>query len=304
MGLALPVGLASVPAAAAGVALHVQVAQDACPNAALLRQQLAPLVGGDVALTIGTETGEDGSRHASVDDGDEHYAVEIDGLRRELDDPARNCVERARIAAVFIALNLRPASAAPVVTEVAPEPPAPLPDEPERARLGLQLFGEAAYSGEIGGAAPGAGAGVWLAHGSLHFAVSVAMLAATEVGLASTGGIDGSVELARFPLTLSASYLWRAGPFELGPALGLSADFVRLRGVGVPRPQTELRFSPGALAAAEVHLRLTSALLGVLRAGLTAFPRAYALRVEPAGQLARTPRLWLSASLGIEWQLH
>jgi hypothetical protein len=303
-------GVAALPARAQTGApdVQVQLAQDACPSPALLRQKLQPLLGEDAALAIEAAPGDrEGAVHASLRDLGDRYAIEVEGLSREVGDGARDCIERARVAAVFIALNVKPPpAAAPSPSEPAePEPPEPAPEHGEQAvRWGVRLSGEAAYAAAIDGGAFGAGAGVWLGLGALRLEAGAGALSPAEVQLDARPDIRGSVALTRIPLTASASYLLRAGPLAFGPALGLVLDLLRLRGERVERPQTELRVNPGAFAAADAHLRLTPALSTTLRVALSAFPRAYDLSVDPEGRLARTPRLWLSASLGLAWQVN
>jgi hypothetical protein len=77
-----------------------------------------------------------------------------------------------------------------------------------------------------------------------------------------------------------------------------------MRGLSLERPQTELRVNPGLALAADFGLRLSSRVVVRLRAHGTGFARAYDLRVEPLGRQARTPRLWLGASLGLDLRLH
>lgn len=310
LGTVLLCGLtaAGAQAQAGATAVHVELDPDACPGAALLRQKLQPLLGDDVELVIeSAPAGDAGSARASVRDFGAAYAVEVGELRREVGDGARDCVERARVAAVFIALNVKPP---PAAEEPPPEPSEPEPPEPEpaadeqRTRWGVRLSGEAAYAVAIDRSAFGASAALWLGLGALRLDAGVGGLSPAQVELDARAGVQGSVALMRIPLTASASYLWRAGPLAFGPALGLAVDLLRLRGEGVERPQTELRVNPGGFAAADAHLRLTPALSTVLRVALAAFPRAYDLSVDPEGRFARTPRLWLSASLGIAWQVH
>jgi hypothetical protein len=301
-------GLAAVPGRAQTAApdVQVQLADDACPSPALLREKLQSLLGEDAALAIGAAPGDrEGAVHASLRDLGDRYAIEVEGSRREVGDGARDCVERARVAAVFIALNANP-PAEPAASEPAePEPPEPASEHGEQAmRWGVRLSGEAAYAAAIDRGAFGAAAGVWLGLGALRLDASAGALSPAEVQLDARPDIRGSVALMRIPLTASASYLLRAGPLAFGPALGLALDLLRLRGQGVERPQTELRVNPGAFAAVDADLRLTPALSTTLRVALSAFPRAYDLSVDPDGRLARTPRLWLSASLGLAWQVN
>jgi hypothetical protein len=299
----------AVPARAQGADLRVSVADGACPDADLLARALAPVLG-DARLAFDAGAPEQAAAaaarsHAQVTDLGDRYRVAIDGVEREIEDPARDCLERARVAAVFIALNRHEAPSpapTPPAREPAPAKESAPADEPERTRFGVQLFGAGAYAPETSGGAPGGGAGMWLADGAWRLELSTGVLAATSVDLKAAHGVSGAVALTRVPSTLSASYLLRAGLFRFGPTLGFALDMLRLHGMRVPEPQTALRANPGALAALDAHARLGATWLALLRFSLSAFPRAYALAVDEAGQLGRTPRLWLAATLGIEWE--
>jgi hypothetical protein len=102
--------------------LHVEVAVGACPDARQLRAALAPVLERDVTIVV-EPTGA-AARRARVIDRGERYAIEIDGAHREVEDPRRDCVERARVASVFIALNMQePMQPAPVSTPATSDPP-------------------------------------------------------------------------------------------------------------------------------------------------------------------------------------
>jgi hypothetical protein len=295
--------------------LTVYVAPAACPNAALLRAQLTPLVPGQVELSFdgGERRGPLQPGQARVRDLGEAYAIEAPGAQREVEDSIRDCLERARVAAVFIALNVKPIPkpepAPPPEPEAEPEPePEPEPEaepeaEPDGTRFGLLLFGGLGYAGEIERVAPGGGFGAFVVRDDWRFLVSAALLAPAEFELAESGGERGSVELWRMPASVSAGYRLRAGPFEVGPALGLAVDVLRLRGQGVDDPQTELRANPGFLLAADLHLPFTRRLSASLRLGLSWFPRAYDLSLEPGGRVGQTPRLWFGGHLGLGFEL-
>jgi hypothetical protein len=307
--------LAHAPAHAEARRLRLSVAEGACPSAALLQQQLAPLLQRDVTLEFGPAAEGAASGRVTVEDYGESYAIDVDGRSREVDDPARDCLERARVAAVFIALNARnpPPQPEPVPEPEDPEPEDPEPEDPEepdlppdpnRVQIIAALFGAASYATSLDGAAPGGGAAVWVGQRGLRFGFSAALLASAELPLGpNADGVRGSVKLTRLPLALSASYLLEAGPFAIGPVLGLGIDLLRLRGSGVIDPQTELRANPGALLGVDTLCHFSPALLGVLRLSFSVFPRAYDLSVEPAGRLGTTPQLWLGAILGLGWQI-
>jgi hypothetical protein len=276
--------------------LHVRVELLAsCPSAKLLREQLAVLLPAGTRLAVNTDAPAAGALAASLRDQGSSFSVTADGVEREVDDPARDCVERARVAAVFIALNVQPKLSAAQAAE----------GEDEDAAGGwgveLELFAAAAYASEIDRMAPGAGVGVWFARESWRLAFHAAVLAPADVGLEAAPGVSGDVGLLRVPLVGSAAYLFAADTVEIGPALGLELDVLRMRGQGVERPETELRLNPGAMVGAVMRARLSHAFSALLRLSLSAFPRAYELTVDPSGQLGATPRLWLGAALGVGW---
>jgi hypothetical protein len=285
--------------------LRLEVTGGGCPDVQLIEQKLAPLLGGDAELVFDGDASDLPPR-AVVEDLGGSYSVAIDGRERNVADPARDCIERARVASVFIALNVR-AAAEPEPAEEEEEEEeededAPPPDP--GPRLGVRLLGEATYATEIEHGAFGAAAGAWLGLDALELALVVGALSTADIELAARDGIAGSVELTRFPLSASASYLLRAGPLSFGPALGVGFDLLHLRGVGVARPQTELRLNPGALVAADLHVQMATGLSLFMRFALNAFPRAYDLSVDPEGRFAGTPQLWLSGNLGLDVRLY
>jgi hypothetical protein len=308
--------------------MHLDIEGDGCPDAALVEQALVPLIGGDAEISA--DSG--GTVRASVRDLGERYRVEVGAVAREFDDSAHDCRERARVAAVFITLNRKEAQAAPKPPAPSPqparpqpktepkpeaepdddgepepelEPPAPTPfeDRADVVHYGIQLFGAAAFAPDPSKLAPGGGGGSWLTTGAFRFEVSAGVLAPADIDLRSRSSVSGSVSLLRVPASASASYLLRAGAFRFGPALGLALDVLQMSGKDLPDPQRALRVNPGGLVALDAHARLGREWLGLLRLSLSAFPRAYDLAVDRAGKLGSTPRLWLGATLGFEYQI-
>jgi hypothetical protein len=97
-------------------------------------------------------------------------------------------------------------------------------------------------------------------------------------------------------------YLFAAGRFGLGPAVGMAVDVLRVAGEDVERAQTAVRASFGGFAALEARARLGAELEAVLRLNVRAFPKAYTLAVPPEGALGETPKLWLGANIGLGWR--
>lgn len=281
--------------------LHLEVAAGACPDAGQLEQALAPVLEPSVVLVL--EATASTTRRARVSDGGDAYAIEIDGERREVTDTRRDCVERARVAAVFIALNMQATKPEPP-KEPEPDEPEPEPEEPEPPPLapgvGASLFALGEHATDAERTAFGAGASVFYAGAPFRFELSAAVLAPIELELTPRDDVRGRVDLMRVPLALTASYLLRLGDIELGPLLGLALDVLHMKGQGVERPQSELRLSAGVVLGAAAHLWITRHIGLLFHAQMRAFPRAYRLAVEPTGALGETPRVWLGAQLGAQ----
>lgn len=283
----------------------VEVAEGACPDATQLEQALQPLL--EQGVTLVFEATASTTRRASVLDSGEQYAIEIDGERREVEDARRDCVERARVAAVFIALNMQAPAAQPAPPEPEPEPePEAEPGAPEAPPLppglGASLFVLGEHSTDAARTTLGAGASIFYVHAPFRFELGAGVLAPIELELDPRDDIRGRARLLRVPLAITASYLLRLSPFELGPTLGLAIDVLHIKGEGegIERPQTELRLSPGLLAGADLHLWISRYVGLVLKLQMRAFPMVYRFEVEPAGRLGEAPRLWLSGQLGAE----
>jgi hypothetical protein len=282
----------ALPARADDRILHVKLAEGACPEPDALQDEIESLLEADV------EVGDELQREPDVvvSDLGDRYAVEIGSQRRLYLDPARDCKERARVVAVFVALNAKPTAAAASAAS-AREPPlaaAPL-------RVGMEAAATGAYAAER--ASPGAALGLWLELGSLRLAFDFGAALAQPVTLARDDGRGlGSVDLIRVPLTWTASYLFELGAFAFGPALGVGLDLLHLRGNAPLRAQSGLRANLGGVGAVDARVRLSSNLAVMLRFGLSVFPRVYELAVEPVGSGGETPRRWWGAQLAIAWR--
>jgi hypothetical protein len=303
---------------------------DGCPSAAQVRDMLAPLVAGTRLLIAPEQAGEAPSEAARVRDLGGDYVIELRGAQRQHHDAAADCAERARVAAVFIALNLpgRAVSGASSPAELAqdaassgepvPErsptlgaaPPA-VPVEPaeqsangagpagERPfQLGVSALALLAFAPELQGVAPGGSAALWMRWRLFRLELSGAASAKRELPV-SPAAPGGSAAIWRFPLALSASMLWRISRFELGPSLGVALDLLRARAERVERSELALRANVGGQLAALGQLLLTERLALQLSISGSFFPRSYELRIEPAPRHADTPRVWLAAQLGL-----
>ena len=286
----------------------------------MLEQALAPLVGGDAQHPRAAAA----RARASVRDLGERYRVEVGAVAREFDDSARDCRERARVAAVFIALNRKKAQAAP-------RPPNPRRSRaeaaaPNRSEAGRRRAGTGARADRPPTPFEGSRRRRALRHavvrrGRVRAGAEQARARRRRSRVAArrrTSASSSAPARSRRPTSicnaerrerrgraaarcrraLSASYLLRAGRVSLRARARLRARRAAPARQDLPDPQTALRLNPGGLAALDAHARLGSAWLALLRLSLSAFPRAYDLAVDRPGSWA-DPRLWLGATLGI-----
>lgn len=304
---------------------QVRIEADGCPSAHEVETMLAPLLGASFGLSDRPASSDDVLRVAVRDLGVD-YSVELPGGQRSYRDPTRDCQERARVAAVFLALNLQaqqptqPVSQAQEVAASAVQPTNPqsaTKSEAERAvestsplrlplevasydrpSLGVGLYGTFALAPARAAVAGGGSFTFWARLARFQLQLRGAVLSRVKLHL-SPRAPGGTAWLARIPLVLEASYVLHRSRYELLPTLGIVLDVLRVRGAGLDRSVHALRSNVGLDVGAQGTLWLGA------RVGLSValhgswFPRAYALRVEPDARIARTPRGWLASQLGI-----
>lgn len=289
----------ALPAAAEGERRLGLRVQGACPSRKLVASELSPLLRGYALDEASSEL------TADVEDLGESYRISVAGASREVRDPARQCLERARVAGVFVALNLpspEPPPAA-VARTLAPRPEVPEVAPPSRAAAALELrpFADVAVAPGAGAASTGLGLGASLRVGA--WAITLLGAATTSTTPYQPNGVPPRFELRRFPF--AALVGWEASlgmlgvGFELGPAL----DLLRFDGKAVPRPDQALRVNPGARLDVVLRVRANRHLAAELLPVVSWFPRTYLVGVEPSQLLAETPRFWLGVSLGLSYQV-
>ncbi len=223
-------------------------------------------------------------------------------------DAARDCTERARVAAVFVALAMNPPSLEP------PRPPPPTPPpaiqqpqpppapEPERSWLSVGIA--ARVDGAVGGggdATSGATAGgeldVAFGKGSFGIEASAGVVTSTQNPIGSV-----QVTQQRFPCSLSATFRRRASAhLEIGADLGAALTPFTLHGQGLDMTLPVTRFDAGARLALELRVaRPTLAPFANLH--VEYFPRTYEIAVAPLGNIGTTAPLQIGLSLGVAFQ--
>ena len=250
---------------------------------------------------------------ANVEDLGKSYKIAVGSASREVHDPARKCLERARVAAVFLALNLPSFGVAEPEPAPPPRPkpePSPTKDEGEKREAPLvrdaQVFELRPFV--LAEAASGAGVtstGVGLG-ASLRFgAVAVSLLGAvtTPTTPYQPTGQAPRFELQRVPFSVLLGWEANLGMLGLGAEAGPAVDVLRFSGKSVPNPERALRANLGARLNAVVRVRASRRLAAELVPVVSWFPRSYLVQVEPSHLLAETPHLWLGVTLGLSYQI-
>jgi hypothetical protein len=270
-----------------------------CPSAEQVSATLAPLLG---SLAPGRLV-EGATR---VDDLGDRFDVAAAGQTRQYVDAARDCSERARVAAVFIALALNP-PAAPTVPRVDARP---LAERPASEAIGSPWWARLALGGRIdqsptaeGRSSPpvslGGELGAVFGKRALGVAVAAGVLAPTVV---SFGAVP--VREQRFPFRVAAALRHKiVGPFELAGDLGVSFALLRLRGEDLDTIEPATRLDVGGRAGVELSLSSpASSWAPFVALHLEYFPRPYEFEVGPLGRVGSTNHLWVGASAGLAWQ--
>jgi len=274
-----------------------------CPAAERVQRQLMPLLV-DTSVFVGPRST---AETVWVADAGEEFRVKVRDVERVIANPVRDCEERARIAAVLVALVVDPPlpaadSGAPEL-ELPPAPPAssppPAPSEP---------WSWAAMAGATVALAPGSeGSRTWgagpLVRGQLGQRGWDLALTAAFVSPVSLDLENGGVRLTRAPLDLSGSLSWGGSELRGVLGAGLAGDLLHLEGTGVAQAQSSLRFDVGLRAHVGVRFRFGAKVWGVTEVSGTYFPRPYEFEVPPHGVVGHTPAYWLGAAIGVQFEI-
>jgi hypothetical protein len=247
---------------------------------------------------------------ASVSDRGAEYVVAARGRSKTYPDPDRNCAQRARIAAAFVALVLEPDSP-PTGTERA-APPVPLvaaasentlrasarPSEPPWARLdGLGAFELSGPSGlgALGLALElGAGRGAWGAWAACSWINGATMPLAVP---------GESVRIERFPCAIGLAARLVRPILEADLKVGAALGAMRASGQGFATTYSSERLEVGVRLAldAALHVSPRAHLLPLVGLEVTYYPVPYQLVGTPRGIVASTPTVWAGVTAGLRW---
>jgi hypothetical protein len=273
-----------------------------------------------------------------IDRGDS-YVVDVGGRTKVYADGSRNCRERARVSAAFIALALAPETATasspgsssgsssssppseppetppstaptappPPTATSAPPPPSPkatgpsAPPDPPWARFDVRAaFEDAPELGATGGGGMVRASFGWKAIGG-H--VLCEWLGSSATPLKSHAG---RVSFERWPCAIGptarvmADHRRLEATFDLGFELGA----LRAEGHDLASNTANTALEIGARAAADLVFHLGPDALGfapVVGAEAEVLPTPYHLSVSGAGRVADTPRAWVTFTAGLSW---
>jgi hypothetical protein len=233
------------------------------------------------------------------------FEVTVGGQVQRYADAARDCTERARVAAVFVALAMNP----PSLEAMRPPPPVPppaiqQPRPPERELSWLSVGVAARVDGAVGGgsdATSGATVGgeldVSVGKGPFGVEASAGVVTSTQNMIASV-----EVTQQRFPCSLSATFRRRASAhLEVGADLGAALTPFTLHGQGLDMTLPVTRFDAGAHLALELRVA-GPALAPFANLHVEYFPRTYEIAVAPLGNIGTTAPLQIGLSVGVAFE--
>jgi hypothetical protein len=272
--------LASLITRAEGAGRPISLTGDAtCPSSVALAAALGAIfpdleMDGADALRVTVEE-IDGAR----------YRVSAGTASREFVDTPRRCDERAKKAAVFVALELAP----PMLSTS--------PSRPRTSRQGLQIELEAAgvYDSAPSAAAYAGGGRLAIYLGTRHVGGALGIAGLSSMTLELMGA---RARLSRVPIDLSARGQLRLHRVGLALDLGLVVAPQITSGLDVPASRTEVRVEFGLRLACHVEVWLGRvAPFAMIQTEYVPAPFNLTL---PAGQVVgTTPSYFLGAEVGI-----
>ncbi len=250
---------------------------------------------------------------ATVSDLGGSYIVAIGGRVKRYSDAARDCAERARVAAAFISLALVPdaaadSSATPIDTPAPAPPPAPptkQPPPPADRWVQVDVRGTGEGAPGSGLFAPGVEMGIAAGSGRVGAQLVCEWVAAASLGAGAVSE-SGSILIERFPCALGP--LLRLSPaasrLEVRTSAGLVVGALRARGTGFSTDYDSVRIELGARVSVDATLHIGRSpgdVSPVVGLAATYDPMTYDLEAMPHGVVAHTPALWAGASAGVSW---
>jgi len=224
------------------------------------------------------------------------FQVVVGGKVREYRDEAHDCAQRARVAAVFVAMTIDPAS----IVAPPPAPPAPVaavasPEQPP-ALPGARFGVGAAIDAGVGSPDP-------VAQGGLDLRLTVGRRPVAFVAGAlllwpvdtTVGGVR--VHQSRLPIDAGVRLNFAGQRFAAYADLGLCAAVLSETALDLAAANGRTTIELGARGALGFRTGTARfAWFGALHAEL--MPRPAEIYALPQGVAGRTPYVWIGASAG------
>jgi hypothetical protein len=281
-----------------------------CPVSRAVEDVLATLLPAGVANRP--------TAQARISDHGDTYVVAVGERAKTYADPARDCAERSRVAAVFIALALAPevgpattASISDAVVSAAPSHPvAPRPATPPSRFLRVDARGVLQIAPQDGLLAPGAELGIAAGGRAFGARAECAWLSPTSL---TVSGAGERILLERFPCALGPTmrFFPGDGPLEVSLDVGVVLGAILARGRGFATTYDAARLELGARIGLDAVLHLAVGRAGPRHVSLapivgleaTVDPVVYDLVVTPRSVVAHTPLLWAGITAGLCWSV-
>jgi hypothetical protein len=232
-----------------------------------------------------------------VNDHGDDYDVTVGDQHKVFTDHARNCVERARVAAVFVALNLPEHPLEPIASSSPAESASPSVVAKPRRTTSLAIGSLARLS---------TASNQWMLGGSLwarlqHRAVSAGVELSADSPLEQRDPTSGVVQstLTRLASQVRLGVLWREPYLSAGPFLGTSFELWLFRGQNLLQDASPIRPQLGLALGAEAMIGSTPGFSFYVQAAAIYYPFRYDIATLPSGVFAQTPQIWLGFSLGV-----
>jgi hypothetical protein len=308
LALALLTVALTGPAAARSTVV-IAGSAESCPAPAAVGVALEAIVGGVVVEVAASDVPMASARVADLG---ARYRLEAGVHARTIDDPGRDCGERARVAAIFVALTLFPPSAATPSAAPPGSGSRPVRASADVAPAGGVVAARApagprrGWRGELELApvvlfAPGGAGQAATAAGALRLRAG-----RDRVGLSLGAEVDGDLDrtvapgtavLGRYAFDLGAYAASRGRRVGVIAELGVSFAALTARGRNLGADLSSTGLEVGLRSGLGARLWLTRALGVAVGAALVVVPQSIEL-VAPR-PLGHTPRLWLGIGLGL-----
>jgi hypothetical protein len=293
--------------------------QDDCPSRDAVAKSVRGLLNKSHIEIANIESAFD------VHDVGQRYVVTVRERTREYDDALRDCVSRARVAAVFVALTLAPPDIGlPDLAEESAQNPKALPEQPpapastpgtalskplplqdiaraERAispspwRAGIEIgaFCTLAPRTNQTLSALGAELRFFLVRSRWGLYLGANLTTSNNLEMASS-----SVRLQRYPFDVGLRWNWQGGWLGGSLDLGAVVAIVTAQQRNLAEASQKTLVDVGGRAGVTLLVR-RSTVTPFVRGFAELYPSTHALAVEPRGVIGRTPAFWTGASVGL-----